>query len=151
MSQSLCKIYLHIIFHIKTTSPTILDDDLERVHAYIGQLVNDTKCTNIWIGGIGDHVHALCLLGRETTVSHLVEELKRNSSRWIKSISTHYANFAWQSGYAAFSVSQSVVDKTLAYIKNQKEHHKTLNFQDEYRQFLKLYNIEYDERYVFTD
>lgn len=151
MAQSLCKIYLHIIFHIKTTSPTILDDDLERVHAYIGQLINDTKCTNIWIDGVGDHVHALCLLGREVSISHLLEEMKRNSSRWIKSLSPHYAQFSWQGGYAAFSVSQSIVDNTLAYIKNQREHHKKMTYQDEYRKFLELYHIEYDEKYVFTD
>lgn len=126
MAQSLCKIYLHIIFHIKTTSPCILDDDLKRVHAYIGEIINDTKCTTIWVGGVGDHVHVLCL-------------------------SPKYSWFAWQGGYAALSVSQSVVDKTLAYIKSQREHHKKTSFQDEYRQFLKLYNIEYDEKYVFTD
>jgi len=151
MSQSLCKIYLHVIFHIKTTSPKILDDDLERVHAYIGQLVNDTKCTNIWVDGVSDHVHVLCLLGRDTSPAHLLEEIKRNSSRWIKSVSSHYRDFAWQNGYAVFSVSQSVVDKTLEYIKNQREHHKKTSFQDKYKQFLELYKIKYDERYVFSD
>ena len=151
MAQSLCKIYLHIIFHIKTTSPCILDDDLKRVHAYIGEIINDSKCMTIWVGGVGDHVHVLCLLGREVSIAQLVETIKRNSSRWIKSLSPNYSWFAWQGGYAALSISQSVVDKTLAYIKNQKEHHKKTSFQDEYRQFLKLYNIEYDEKYVFTD
>ena len=81
MAQSLCKIYLHIIFHIKTTSPCILDEDLERVHAYIGQIINDTKCTNIWVDGVGDHVHVLCMLGREVSPAQLVEAIKRNSSR----------------------------------------------------------------------
>ena len=151
MSQSLCKIYLHIIFHIKTSSPCILDDDLDRVHAYIGQLVNDANCLNIWVDGTGDHVHVLCLLGREISIANLLETLKRNSSRWIKSLSPHYSMSAWQGGYAALSVSQSVVDKTLAYIKNQKAHHKKTTFQEEYKQFLKLYNIEYDEKYVFSD
>lgn len=151
MAQSLSKIYLHIIFHIKTTSPRIREIDLDRVHAYIGQLVNETNCIHIWADGVEDHVHVLCMLGREVTVAHLVEEIKRNSSRWIKSIDACYHQFAWQGGYAALSVSQSVVDKTLAYIKNQREHHKKYSFQDEYREFLKLYNIEYDERYVFAD
>lgn len=151
MSQSLCKIYLHVIFHIKTASPAVLDEDLERVHAYIGQLVNSTKCTNIWVDGVEDHVHVLCLLGRETSPAQLLEEIKRNSSRWIKSLSSHYKTFAWQGGYAVFSVSQSVVDKTLAYIKNQRDHHKKTTFQDEYKQFLELYNVQYDERYVFSD
>ena len=151
MPQSLCKTYIHLIFHVKTTSPKIQDDDIDRIHSYIGQLVNNTGCIDIQVGGVGDHVHALCLLGREVSIAQLVEAMKRNSSRWIKSLSPKYSWFAWQGGYAALSVSQSVVDKTLAYIKNQREHHKKTSFQDEYRQFLKLYNIEYDERYVFTD
>ena len=151
MAQSLCKIYLHVIFHIKTTSPQLLDEDIERIHAYIGQVINATKCTNVWVGGVNDHVHALCLLDSETSPAQLVEEIKRNSSRWIKSISPHYSKFTWQAGYAALSVSQSVVDKTLAYIKNQRSHHSRTTFQDEYRQFLELYNIEFDEKYVFRD
>ena len=91
------------------------------------------------------------LLSREETVSHLVEEIKRNSSRWLKTLSPHYASFAWQGGYAAFSVSQSVVEKTLAYVGNQREHHAKHSFKEEYVEFLKLYNVEYDERYVFND
>lgn len=151
MSQSLCKIYLHLIFHIKTTSPIILDNDLKSVHAYIGQLVNTTRCVNIWVDGTSDHVHVLCLLGREVTPAHLLEEIKRNSSRWIKSLGSHYSDFEWQGGYAVFSVSQSMADKTLAYIKNQRNHHQHTTFQEEYRQFLRLYHIDYDERYVFAD
>lgn len=151
MSQSLSKIYLHIIFHTKTTSPTIREVDLGRMHAYIGQLVNEAGCINIWTDGVEDHVHILCLLGREVTIAHLVEDVKRNSSRWIKSVDSLYRNFAWQGGYAAFSVSQSIVDKTLAYVKSQQEHHKRQSFKDEYIAFLKLYGIEYDDRYVFSD
>ena len=151
MSQSLCKIYLHVIFHIKTASPKISDEYLERVHSYIGQLVNSTGCQVVRVGGIGDHVHAVCLLSRNETVSHLVEEIKRNSSRWLKTLSPQYEHFAWQGGYAAFSVSQSVVDKTVAYVNNQYEHHKKMSFRDEYIQFLKLYDIDYDEKYVLSD
>ena len=151
MSQSLCKIYLHVIFHIKTASPKISDEYLERVHSYIGQLVNSTGCQVVRVGGIGDHVHVVCLLSRNVTVSHLVEEIKRNSSRWIKTLSPQYEHFAWQGGYAAFSVSQSVVDKTVAYVNNQYEHHKIKSFRDEYIQFLKLYEIDYDEKYVLSD
>lgn len=152
MPQSLSKVYLHLVFHIKTISPQIRETDLERVHAYIGQLVNKTGCVNIWVGGIEDHVHALCLLSRNETISHLVEEIKRNSSRWIKTIDErYYKNFAWQSGYGCFSVSQSVVDKTLAYIKNQSQHHKNQSFEAEYKSFLTLYEVDYDEEYLFRD
>ncbi|MBQ7056782.1 MAG: transposase [Bacteroidaceae bacterium] len=151
MPQSLCKIYLHIVFHIKTTCPKICEEHLERVHSYIGQLVNSTGCQVIRVGGIQDHVHLVCLLSRNETVAHLMEEVKRNSSRWIKTLSPRYEHFAWQGGYAVFSVSQSVIEKTIEYVNNQREHHKKLSFHDEYLQFLKLYNIDYDERYVFTD
>ena len=151
MPQSLCKIYLHIIFHVKTTSPLIMDEHLERVHQYIGKLINSTGCQTIQVGGVGDHIHTLCLLSSTENISHLVEEMKRNSSRWIKTLAPRYTGFSWQGGYAAFSVSQSVVEKTLDYIKNQKRHHKTRPFRKEYEQFLKLYNIEYDEKYIFRD
>ena len=151
MAQSLCKIYLHIVFHIKTTSPVVDDEHLPRIHSYIGQLVNLTGCQVVRVGGVGDHVHFVCLLSRNESVSHLVEEVKRNSSRWIKTLSARYEHFAWQGGYAAFSVSQSVVDKTIEYVNNQQEHHKKVSFRDEYLQFLKLYQVEYDEQYVFSD
>ena len=132
MSQSLSKIYIHLIFHIKTTSPHICEDDLVRIHAYIGQLVNTTGCSVIQTGGTGDHVHVLFLLSKNESISHVVEEVKRNSSRWIKSINARYERFEWQGGYGAFSVSQSVVTKTLEYIKNQKTHHEKRGLRDRY-------------------
>ena len=151
MAQSLCKIYLHIIFHIRTTSPTIKEDHLSRLHQYIGQLVKTAGCYIICVGGTENHVHALVMLSNTENVSHLVEEMKRNSSRWIKTLSPAYENFAWQGGYAALSISQSQVETVVAYIGNQAEHHKKQSFRDEYLQFLKLYNINYDERYVLSD
>ena len=151
MAQSLAKIYIHLIFHIKNTSPCILSRDLERVHAYIGQLVNETNSVNIWVNGIEDHVHILFLLSREASLSHVVEEVKRNSSRWIKKLSHEYSMFAWQAGYAAFSVSESVAEKTLNYIKNQKEHHKRVTFAEEYKRFLELNHLDYSDEYVFRD
>jgi len=151
MAQSLCKIYIHLIYHIKTTSPQIRRVDLNRVHAYIGQLINSTGCIEIQTGGIGDHVHVLFLLSKDVPISRVVEEVKRNSSRWLKSLDCYYQMFAWQSGYAAFSVSQSVVDKTLQYIKQQEIHHKKHSFADEYKEFLQLYQVKYDEKYLFKD
>ena len=91
-------------------------------------------------------------LSKDVTISQIVEEIKRNSSRWIKNLDpVYYHFFAWQGGYAAYSISQSVVDKTLQYIANQKEHHTKHSFAEEYRAFLKLYNVEYDENFVFRD
>lgn len=140
-----------MVFHVKTTSPLILEANLEYVHCYIGQLTNIAGCQVLRVGGVEDHVHIVCQLGREQTVAKLVEEIKRNSSRWIKTLSPHYRCFAWQSGYAVFSVSQSGLEKTIAYVKNQKEHHTKLTFQEEYLAFLKLYHVEYDDKYVMSD
>ena len=151
MAQSLCKIYIHLIFHIKSTSPTVRPDDLPRLHAYMGKLVCTTGCKEIRAGGVGDHVHILFLLSRDDTISHIVEEIKRNSSRWLKTLDAYYRHFAWQNGYAAFSVSQSVVGKTLQYISSQGEHHKHLSFRDEYMKFLELYGIDYDPKFLFRD
>ena len=151
MSQSLCKIYLHIIFHVKNTSPTIDEAHWTRVHSYIGQLINITGCQTIRVGGIEDHIHVVCILSRNETVAHLVEEIKRNSSRWLKTLNSKYASFAWQGGYAAFSISQSIVEKTVEYVNNQKTHHQKNSYEDEYVQFLEKYRIDYDEKYLFSD
>jgi REP element-mobilizing transposase RayT len=151
MAQSLSKIYLHIIFHTKTTSPVVQSDHIPRLHAYIGQLIKSTGCYAICVGGTENHIHALVQLSPTETVAHLLEEMKRNSSRWIKTLSPIYEKFAWQGGYAVFSVSQSLLDRTIEYIRNQVEHHKKQSFKEEYLEFLRLYKIDFDERYVFSD
>ncbi len=151
MPQSLSKVYLHLIFHVKTTSVRLSDGDLPHIHSYIGKVINDLGCQSICVGGVGDHVHVLFLLSRDVTISKAVEDVKRHSSRWIKTLSSAYAGFEWQGGYAVFSVSQSVVEGTLKYIRNQGEHHKRVSFADEYLQFLELYGIEYKEQYVLKD
>ncbi len=151
MAQSLCKIYLHVVFHVKNTSPVVKDEHLEQLHNYIGALVNTTGCQVLCVGGIDNHIHALLLFSRTETIAHVVEEMKRNSSRWIKTLSPYYENFAWQGGYGVFSVSQSQVDTVINYIKNQAKHHKKQNFEEEYLEFLRLYKIDYDERNVFSD
>ena len=149
MPQSLSKIYIHIVFHKAKTAPPIDDEHLGMVHNYIFHLVRETNCIPLIVGGVGDHVHALVVLGRQMTVAKLVEEMKRHSSRWIKTLSPAYSFFSWQGGYAAFSVSQSLVEKTVKYIENQKEHHKRVGAHEEYLLFLRQYKIEYDEDYLF--
>ena len=151
MAQSLSKIYIHLIFHIKTISSPIRESDLDRINSYIGQLVNATGCKVIQVGGMCDHVHILFLLSKDVAISHVVEEVKRNSSRWMKTIEPYYSTFAWQNGYGVFSVSQSVIGKTLEYVKNQGIHHKKMSFQDEYQKFLESYGVEYNKEYVFKD
>ena len=129
----------------------VAEEHLPRLHQYIAGLVRTTGCSAVSVGGTGNHVHALVMLGNTENVAHLVEEMKRNSSRWIKTLSPSYGGFAWQGGYAALSVSQSQVDVVVKYIGNQEEHHRKQTYREEYLQFLRLYNIDYDERYVLSD
>lgn len=96
-----------------------------------------------------DHVHILCKLSKKITLVKLLEQLKIESSKWMKLQSPALRNFYWQDGYGAFSVNPAEVDVVIRYIKNQRQHHQKKTFQDEYRAFLKKYQVEYDERYVW--
>jgi putative transposase len=119
------------------------------LHNYIGGICNNLECYPIKIGGHTDHIHILCLLSKKLALIKLLEELKSHSSKWIKTKSDELKKFYWQDGYGAFSVNPSEIEVVKKYIENQHEHHKQKTFQDEYRAFLKKYNVEYDERYVW--
>ena len=151
MSQSLSKLYVHIIFHIKGSEVPIKNEDKNDLYSYIGSIIKDNESIPILINGTANHVHILCVMSKNIALAKLVEEIKRHSSRWIKTRGAYYKQFAWQGGYAGFSVSQSLHDKTKGYIQNQEEHHKKMNFKEELIAFLKEYGIEYDERYLWTD
>ena len=97
-----------------------------------------------------DHVHILLHLGRTITTSKLVSELKSSSSRWIKTKGENYERFSWQGGYGAFSVSRPMVERAVAYISKQKEHHKTITFKDEYLAMLQRGKMDYDEKYLWN-
>jgi putative transposase len=107
------------------------------------------ECHPIKIGGYAEHIHILCMLSKKVTLIKLLEEVKSHSSKWMKTKDASLKNFYWQDGYGAFSVNPSEVSVVIGYIENQKEHHSKKKFQDEYRAFLKKYEVEYDERYVW--
>ena len=151
MANSMIRIDVHLIFHIKSSSVQMRPGDLSRIFAYIGGIVKDIGSIPIIVGGISDHIHALVALHASMTISELAKTTKAKSSRWIKTLSPYYSTFAWQDGYGAFSVSPSILDKTINYIKNQERHHRTKSFQDEYKAFLEAYKIPYDEKYIFND
>jgi REP element-mobilizing transposase RayT len=101
------------------------------------------------IGGVKDHVHMFISLSKTETLSKLIAEIKANSSRWVKSQHPDLRDFSWQGGYGAFSLSRSDYHSVIHYIANQKEHHKTVSFQDEFRKLMEENGINYDERYVW--
>ncbi|WP_312075307.1 IS200/IS605 family transposase [Chryseobacterium sp.] len=149
MSQSLNKIYVHLIFSTKNRVPFLTDDIKDELFNYLGGVCKNLECNPLQVGGYKDHVHILCLLSKKMTLVKLLEEVKSSSSKWIKTKDEKFSNFYWQSGYGAFSVNPTETDLVKKYIQNQEEHHKVKNFQDEYRAFLKKYDVEYDEKYVW--
>ena len=149
MGQSLSNILTHIIFSTKNRQPLIHDRIDLRLYGYIRVICKDHECPLLQIGGIADHIHLLVNLSRKQSVSKFVNEIKSHSSKWIKTIDSDLQNFAWQSGYGAFSVGQLEYQKVIDYISNQKEHHKVISFQEEYLQFLKTYGMKYDEKYLW--
>jgi REP element-mobilizing transposase RayT len=150
VSQSLTQIYLHIVFSTKNRTPFLNDKPfLERIHAYLAGICNNQDCPALIVGGVEDHVHILCRFAKTIEVAELLRELKRDSSKWIKDEQPRLAEFHWQAGYGAFSISPSHVDALTAYIKNQEEHHRKESFQDEFRRLCKKYGIEIDERYAW--
>jgi putative transposase len=150
MPQSLAQIYLHIVFSTKDRHPLLIDNSIRNeVHAFLGGECNKLECPVIRVGGVEDHVHVLCRLGRTLSPAALVKELKRESSQWIKSKWPSLSGFYWQNGYGAFSVSPGHVEKLRLYIDNQDEHHRKVSFQDEFRRLLKLYGLKWDEKYVW--
>lgn len=140
---------VHIVFHTKSKTSDVLDEDLMRLHQYIGGIVKGTGAVLIEVGGMPDHVHLLVSLPKTMALSDFVRVVKAESSRWIKTLNTHYYGaFSWQEGYGAFSVSASVAPRVVNYIRNQESHHKGKSFMDEYKSFLQAYGIDYDERYL---
>jgi REP element-mobilizing transposase RayT len=149
MPQSIAYNYLHITFSTKYRVPIIDEAIEEELFKYIGGICKNLECNPIKVGGYRDHIHILCVLSRKIALMKLLEEIKSHSSKWIKTKGDQYKNFYWQRGYGSFSVNPAEIDVVVRYIENQAEHHKKKTFQDEYIAFLKKYNAEYDERYLW--
>jgi len=150
MPQSLAKVLVHIVFSTKHRYPFLSDKTIrEEMHAYLGGTCKALESPVLIVGGVADHVHILCALTRNHSIAKLVGEIKRNSSKWVKTKGKTLEKFAWQNGYGIFSVSQSQVERVRQYIAGQEEHHRKKTFQEEYRTFLKKYEVEHDERYIW--
>ena len=149
MPQSLARLHIHLVFSTKNRNPVIVDDVRDSLHAYMATVLRNLGCVPILINSVEDHIHLLFDLARTVSISQAVENVKKASSKWIKTQGPGFAHFAWQSGYGAFAVSESNVEAVREYIANQREHHRQKTFQEEYRLFLERHRIAYDERYVW--
>ena len=149
MPQSLSSILVHLVFSTKNREPFITSTIETELHPYMATIFRKHDSPSLIIDGTPDHIHTLFALGRTITIADLVEEVKTGSSKWIKTKGREFKNFHWQKGYGAFSIGQSNVEQLKRYIRNQKQHHRRVTFEDEYRIFLKRYMVEFDERYAW--
>ena len=149
MGQSLASVLVHLIYSTKNREPFLTPEIDPELYAYQATVFHEFGCPALIINGTADHVHALFRLGRTITISDLVEEVKKRSSKWLKAKGPALAGFHWQAGYGAFSIGESGVAGLRCYIAAQKEHHRRKSFQEEFRAFFTKYQIEYDERYVW--
>lgn len=149
MSQSLAKVYLHVVFSTKNREPVLADGWRDELFHVLGGSANNLACQSLIVGGMADHVHQLVILGRIISIADAVGKIKSTSSLWVNQSRGLPMPFHWQAGYGAFSVSQSNVEAVRDYIRRQPEHHQKQSFQDEFREWLRRYEIEWDERYVW--
>jgi putative transposase len=149
MPQSLhCK-YGHLIFSTKNREPSITPELEPRLYEYMGGIVRGLKASLIEINGTANHVHLLIRESKAVSDQDFMGQLKGDSSKWINRNFTGRPRFSWQGGYGWFSVSPAGVDAAEAYVRSQKQHHQEVTFQDEFRRFLKKYQVDYDEHYVW--
>ncbi len=149
MANTYTNLHYHIVFSTKNRERWITPDIEQRIWAYLGGIAKENRMTPIQIGGIEDHIHIL--LGAPATLapSKIAQLIKGGSSAWIHETFPKMRGFAWQDGYGAFTVSKSNVPDIRTYVQNQREHHRTKTFQEEYIALLQRHEIEYDERYLW--
>jgi REP element-mobilizing transposase RayT len=150
MAQTLVSLLVHVVFSTKNREPFITPDIEDDLYAYISGIIRNHQSRCLAINGTADHVHMLVSQSKNIALSDLLEDIKKDSSTWIKTKDAKFKSFYWQVGYAGFSIGQSSVGALTRYIGNQKQHHRKRNFQEELLDLLKKYEVEYDERYIWT-
>ena len=149
MPQSLVNNLVHLVYSTKHRKPLIPRGFQDALYAYQAGIFEQWESPAIIIGGVEDHVHALFSLSKNHAMKKIVEEVKKGSSKWMKTDGPKDKRFYWQNGYAAFSVSRSNVPQVKKYIRNQEEHHRMITFQDELRALFDRHQIQNYERHVW--
>lgn len=145
MGHSFNKIWIHCIWSTKDRSHLIVPDIETIVYNFISDQLREIDCPVRIINGMPDHIHCLFLLNPQKSIAEVIKQVKGSSSHFINQSNLINEKFSWQTGYAAYSVSESVLDKVFYYIKNQKIHHQKKSFQQEYNDFLKIYGFKQDK------
>lgn len=149
MAHSYSSCLVHYIFSTKNRRNSITAQLEERLWPYLGGIARENHMKALAIGGVANHIHMLLSLPSTITLAKAIQLIKGGSSKWIHDSFPLQSDFEWQEGYGAFSISISAIPDTVAYIKSQKEHHRTMSFEEEYIAILKKHGIDYDERYVW--
>ena len=152
MPQSVAKVAIHIVFSTKHRKPWMRTPELQQeLFAYMAAILKrQVDSPALMVGGVEDHVHALCLLSRKFPIMKVIEKAKTETSKWIKKQPLVASNFAWQGGYGAFSVSESNIPQVKKYIQDQAIHHQRMSFQDEFRQLCERHGVKLDEQYAWN-
>jgi putative transposase len=149
MTHNYTYLLTHVVFGTRDRAPIISPDIRKSLFEYMGGIVREIEAVPVTINGMPDHVHLLVSMPPKLAVAVLVRVVKANSSRWVHEKWPARKSFAWQGGYGAFSVSQSIAEKVGRYIDEQEQHHRTMSFEQEYRGLLGKHGIEFDERYLW--
>ncbi|HZE56962.1 MAG TPA: IS200/IS605 family transposase [Chthoniobacterales bacterium] len=148
MSSSYCNLLFHIVFSTKDREPWMIPSIRPRIHEYLGGAIRGEGGIALIVNGTADHVHLLAKLRQDKAISKLIGEVKANSSGWISRTFKEAAEFAWQEGYGAFTVSESQVPKVRRYIERQEERHRSISFLEEFKVILQAHDLPFDERYL---
>ena len=150
MPKSYTNLLYHLVFSTRERKPIITAERQPRLYEYVGGIIRELGGIALAIGGVEDHLHLLAKLRPDKALSDVLRDLKANSSGWMHDVFPDAQDFSWQKGYGAFSVSTSLVPAVTAYINNQEEHHKKRSFRDEFIVMLRVNEIEFDERFLWS-
>jgi putative transposase len=149
MPQSLAKNLIHLIYSTKDRASCLSPVILDGLFAYKAGILKQWNSPALLIGGVADHVHVLFCFSKNHALAKVIEEVKKGSSKWLKTEGPDFRGFHWQAGYGAFSVSHSHVEQVRSYIGRQEEHHRRHSFQDEFLAFLNRYGMDYNEQFLW--
>ncbi|HEX7906191.1 MAG TPA: IS200/IS605 family transposase [Chitinophagaceae bacterium] len=151
MPNTYTQLHIQLVFAVKFRIALIQKEWKDRLHQYITGIFQQNEHKMLQINSMPDHIHIFIGMRPHQSISALVQNVKSESSKWIKENKFCKSSFAWQEGFGAFSYSKTHVDRVIRYIQNQETHHRKEAFLDEYRKMLKAFEIDYDERYIFKE
>ena len=149
MANTYTQIHIQAVFAVQNRDCVIHKKWKDELYKYISGIIKNQNHKLLAINGMPDHIHVVFGMRPIQSLSDLLQDIKGSSSKWINDKGYVKGKFSWQEGYGAFSYSKSQLSRVITYIENQEQHHKEITFIEEYKEFLKQFEIEYDEKYIF--